>query len=225
MFTVIVPTRGRPWNLADLLVAWELTTGLGSTRLHVVVDGEEGETLAGYQEVAANHAADWWTIEYAERRRLGGVLNAVAPRFAELGDVGFMGDDHRPRTKGWDRRVQEVLDGTPLSVVYGNDLHQGETLPTAVFMDGRIVTTLGYMVPPGLVHLYVDNFWKDLGERLGTLCYLPDVIIQHQHPHAGSSADDDGYREVNSRQRYREDGRRYRLYMAREFERAVRGLV
>jgi hypothetical protein len=41
------------------------------------------------------------------------------------------------------------------------------------------------MCPPALAHYYIDNAWRDLGERTGQIRYMPDVIVRHHHP-AGS---------------------------------------
>lgn len=211
MITVIVPTRGRPHSIGPLVEAWLDTRTLKSTHLHVVVDGEEGETLEAYAEARDAMWEPWWSIDYAPRRRLAGTLNAVAPRIS--GHVGFMGDDHRPRTKGWDERIAETLAETPLGVVYGDDRIQGQRLPTAVVLHADIVPTLGFMVPPGMVHLYVDDYWKLLGERLGTLRYLPDVVIEHLHPTAGTAPSDAGYAEVNHWERYAADHARFREFV------------
>jgi hypothetical protein len=67
-----------------------------------------------------------------------------------------------------------------------------------VVISSVIIRALGYMVPPGLEHLYLDDFWKRLGQDLGHLEYLPDVIIEHCHPNAGKATWDDGYERVNS---------------------------
>jgi hypothetical protein len=131
-------------------------------------------------------------------RRLGPILNALAvaaaPRYEA---VGTLGDDHRPRTPGWDRRLMTALAGRP-GVAYGDDLFQGPLLPTAVVISSAVILALGYMVPPGVMHLYMDNFWLRLGHDLGVLEYCPDVIIEHVHPSAGKAEWDDGYARVNS---------------------------
>lgn len=82
-------------------------------------------------------------------------------------------------------------------------------------MDSEIVRRLGYMVPPTIQHLYIDNYFKTLGEWLGTLAYLPNVIIEHMHPHAGKADMDDGYRQVNSREAYRSGRDAYNAYVKR----------
>jgi len=83
-------------------------------------------------------------------------------------------------------------------VVYGNDLFQGANLPTAAFLNSSLVQALGYMAPPVLKHLYADNFWMGLGQRLGGLVYLDDVVIEHMHPIASKGTWDEGYTRVNA---------------------------
>lgn len=112
--------------------------------------------------------------------------------------IGFMGDDHRPRTKGWDAEFLTELQKMQTGIVYGNDLIQGENLPTAVAMTSDIIETLGYMVPPNMKHMWLDNYWKELGQKTGILRYRPDVIIEHLHPIAGRAPWDDGYLAVNA---------------------------
>lgn len=69
--------------------------------------------------------------------------------------------------------------------------------------------TLGYFNPPGCDHLYLDNAWKLIGERLGTLRYLPDVVIEHVHYVNGKAPQDALYAEVNDESMYRHDGAAY----------------
>lgn len=105
-------------------------------------------------------------------------------------------DDHWPVTPGWDRLYLNALDalgGT--GVVYGNDLHQGERLPTVPGLSADIVRELGWYAPPQLGHLFCDNYWLELGRRSGRLSYMPDVIIEHRHPDAGKASNDDTYQQ------------------------------
>jgi hypothetical protein len=211
VITVITPSRGRPQNIVELVAAWEATR-TGDSILEVIVDDDDSH-LAEYQQVAALNARWWWALTVGPRRRLGPTLNDLAPLRAQHGHVGFMGDDHRPRTVGWDARIDNTLDVLPLGVVYGDDLIQRQNLPTAVFLHQDLVTRLGFMVPPRQIHLYLDDFWKLLGERLGTLTYCPDVVIEHLHPTAGTAPPDAGYAEANSGEMYAADGARFRQFV------------
>lgn len=192
---VIVPTRGRPENVARLEQAIKDTETSRADFLYIV--DHDDPKAKKYVRMGLNRL-----IVIHDRLRLGGTLNWAARKYADLYDaIGFMGDDHLPRTEAWDLRVLEALDvetGQAPRVVYGNDLLQGANLPTAVFMHSRIIRALGYMVPPGMIHLYLDNFWKDLGQSLNGLVYLPEVVIEHMHPVAGKADWDERYAEVNA---------------------------
>lgn len=211
MIACIVPSRGRPGNIVELVEAWRDTVTIdvfGETfmQLYVYVDDDD-PTLAEYQAIEMPR---WAVLRVGPRLRLGGTLNEAIKILGNItASVGFMGDDHRPRTVGWDRLIAEALDARKLGVVYGNDLVQGRNLPTAVFLDSRIVRTLGWMVYPGMIHLFFDNLWKRLGEELGTLTYLNDVVIEHCHPIAGKADWDDGYQEVNSTETWTHDEQLY----------------
>lgn len=208
---VIVPSRGRPHNIAELIEAWMETDA--TAHLWVWVD-EDDPVVDEYRAI---ELPNWASLTVGPRLRLGPTLNLVAQFAIIYTDVvGFMGDDHRPRTVGWDQRLFDAaLASAPTpGIAYGNDLVQGENLPTAVFMDAWVVGALGYMVPPGMTHLYLDDFWKLLGQRLGTLTYLPDVVIEHCHPTAGTAPNDQGYAEVNHPSMYAHDKAIFDEYVA-----------
>jgi glycosyltransferase involved in cell wall biosynthesis len=208
---VIVPSRGRPANVAELIVAWRQTRSYAD--LLIVVDDDD-ETLEEYR-AAVDGAPSWVRFEVAPRKRLGPTLNDFALKNADDYDIiGFMGDDHRPRTFRFDTRFAggiAALGG--VGITYGNDYIQGVNLPTAVWMSSCIIETLGFMVPPGMIHLYLDDFWKALGMRLQRLAYLNDVIIEHMHPVAGKAQWDERYAEVNSGEMYENDGRLFQEYL------------
>lgn len=192
---VVVPSRGRPQNVARLQQAWQDTGAVAE--LLVLIDDDDPEIHA-YEALGL----DW--LEVDKRQRIGPLVNEWAPVLASRFDViGFMGDDHCPRTAHWDRRILEA--STPWTVVYGDDLLQGERLPTAAFQGSGLIRTLGRFNPPGCDHLYLDNYWMTLGQRLGTLRYLPDVVIEHLHYINGKATEDALYREVNAAAMYTHD--------------------
>jgi hypothetical protein len=153
---------------------------------------------------------------------MNGTLNAAAVENANKYEyIGFMGDDHRTRTPGWDEKVIEALQDH--NVVYGNDLIWGEGLPTAVFLRSEVVQKLGYMAPPELIHLYLDNFWLELGKAT-SIKYLPDVIIEHLHPSVGKAQWTDSYKEVNDQALYQADEKAFKNYLETRFEDDLRKL-
>lgn len=196
---VIVPTRGRPQNAARLQRAFAETDSLNAVPMFVV-DADDPE-LPGYLARVGVGEITHILVHDSDAAGTGmtGPLNYAAGILShEYDALGFMGDDHMPRTAGWDAHVLGALAGPGPAVVYGNDLLQGERLPTAAFMPSRLVRALGFMAPPVLGHLYVDNFWMELGLRTGGLRYLPDVVIEHLHPAAGKAGMDARYAAVNA---------------------------
>ena len=207
---MVVPTRGRPESIKPIIRAWDQTEA--RCYLLFAVDDDD-ERLADYEAVLAavqRPGVVGYTV--GPRRRLAGTLNEVVRLFSPgFKAVGFMGDDHRPRTPGWDSRFAVCLSGG-VGVVYGNDLLVGAKFPTAVMMTSDIPRTLGYMCPPGLVHLCLDLVWKDWGEGIGRITYLDDVVIEHLHPANGKAKMDAGYEEANSSERVATDSRAYLDY-------------
>lgn len=206
---VLVPSRGRPQNIQRLVDGFSDTVAdLVNTKLVVGVDDDD-VTKDEYLKISA----PFLEIVVGPRLRLAGTLNEIAEQRMDSYDIlGFMGDDHLPRTQGWDNRIREAM--IPLGVVYGNDLIQGPNLPTEVFLDSEIVRRLGYYVPRGFIHLFLDNTWKTWGEQTGTLRYLDDVVIEHLHFINGKAEHDAGYVEVNSSEVWSADEARYHEYVS-----------
>lgn len=211
---VIVPTRGRPEAAQELINEFYAKAPLAYSTLVFGVDEDDPE-LSRYEEVFHNDFPGSYVI--GPRLRMNGTLNFIAPFVAEeYKYIGFMGDDHRPRTEHWDYKFIQELEAYT-SIAYGNDLIQGVNLPTAVFMTSDIVETLGYMAPPELTHLYLDNFWKDLGEKLEIITYHDKIIIEHLHPSVGKAEWDEQYKEVNAMEMYNKDCTAYSKYKETRF--------
>lgn len=196
---VIVPSRGRPGNIARLWQAWQDT---GATAdLLVVVDGDP-DNMDAYRATGAPIFVQDTNLGLVGTLNRHGVANA-----GRYDAIGFMGDDHCPRRPvAWSDRICSILaDLAPVGIAYGDDLDHRRDLPTAVFMTAPIIATLGYMAPPTLWHLYCDTYWRKLGNRLGRLRRLDDVVIEHMHYKPGKAPRDAGYRRVNSPAQYAAD--------------------
>lgn len=209
---VIIPTRSRPHAIPEIMQAWDDTGATADVLFCVDKDDPE---LAAYKQQAKALADDSRVrFVFWARRRLVGTLNQAAVKNADsYRFLAFMGDDHRPRSadRPWDERFRECLGGGP-GIVYGNDLLQGENLPTQCAMTSDIIRAIGYMAPPELTHLAVDNFWLDLGRAADCIRYLPDVVVEHMHPIAGKSEWTEGHLRVNAQSMYGRDLAQYALY-------------
>ena len=218
---VIVPSRGRPQNIKDLIYAMNQTKTTAD--LWVVCDDDDPE-LAGYQALGIENLLIFDRTQKGMARPLNLAVRSILQSH-KYSHFAFLGDDHRPRTMYWDLDFTNVLD-QGLGMVYGNDLFQGENLPTAIGMHGTIVRELNGMVPEGLFHLYLDNFWKQIGLDIGALTYLPETIIEHMHPLAGKAQVDQGYVDVNAPEIYDADKIVFDAYIdSDEYRALVRRLI
>jgi hypothetical protein len=200
---VVVPSRGRPKNAARLAQAFIDTQT--EADLYFIIDNDDPK----WNEYAKNEnikclPADNKTGGCANSLNTGAVYLLDFAKFPLYNYFVFMGDDHLPRTQNWDKAFIQAL-GINTGIVYGNDLLQGENLPTAFGMSRDVVMELQGMTFPGCIHLFFDNFVKQLGIDLNYLKYLPDVIIEHLHPVAGKAEMDEGYARVNQPKWYEED--------------------
>jgi hypothetical protein len=185
---LIVPTRGRPEKVQEFYD--EFIKHSSITDLIFGIDEDDDSV---YPEL------DKARYEVNPRLRMCGTLNLIANKYAnDYEYIAFLGDDHRIRTNDWDVILTNGIADKKYGITYGDDLLQGHQLPTAVLLKSEIVKTLGYMAPPVLIHLYLDNFWRDLGNKIDSLVYNANVIIEHMHYSNGKSDADELYLEVNS---------------------------
>jgi hypothetical protein len=205
---VIIPTRGRPDNAVALEQAF-VDTNTTAKRVYVVDFSDELR-----KEYSYKLPVESVIMIHNETKGMAYPLNYVAREFlGEFDNFAFMGDDHRPRTANWDQLfVEELYSGS--DIVYGNDLFQGSSLPTAVAMSSQIVKELRGMVPDTQRHLYLDNFWLKLGQDLGKIKYMPEVIIEHCHAFNGKAPMDENYARVNAPEIYAADKVAYDNYIA-----------
>lgn len=202
---IIVPSRGRPGNVAELIS-------------YVREYSEISDICFGFDEDDESEytPVDGVNFHRLPRTRIGGTVNALARIYArQYKYLAFLGDDHRPKTHGWDSKLIEPIALKP-GFSYGNDLLQGKNLPTAAVMSSSIINSLGFMVPPVLKHFYFDNFWMDMGNEIGSLHYFDDVIIEHHHPAANKSSVDETYSQAWSV--LDEDREAYSLYLMGQFK-------
>lgn len=226
---VIVPSRGRPQAVLGMAEAFRQTCTAATDLLWAVDDDDAclEQYTAAVSAFAYGPAALPMRVGVADApSTMVGTLNTAA-RMVVADEpakaIAFMGDDHRPRTKGWDTAYLEALERLP-GFVYGNDLIQGANLPTQVAMSAEVVRALGHMAPPTLTHLYVDNYWLSLGRATGCITYLPDVVVEHRHPVAGKAEWDAGYQRVNDPAMYDRDAAAFAAYWREHGDRDVRAV-
>jgi hypothetical protein len=203
---LVCVTRNRPEGAQAVYETWR-ETSTGESELWIAIDEDQSSL---YPRIPGVH------YDVRPRKRMIPRFNELAIDLAkEYAHVGFLGDDHRIRTSGWDEKVLDAMDANNgWGIVYGDDKLQGEALATAAVVSSNIIRTLGYICPVGLAHLCMDSFWMDIGRDTGCLKYLPDVVIEHMHWSNGKAEKDAGYHALNDI--ITPDAKRYDLWLKNE---------
>lgn len=213
---VVLPSRGRPHNMARLWKAMQDTCE-GDTTIRVGLD-EDDETRDAYPQGP----------QYEVRAGMQGLvtewINALAvPRVDDYHYIGHFGDDCVPRTPGWDVQIMKALEDTPFA--FGDDMEYDQrpegSLCTHVFMRSEIIRKLGYFGPPSIKHMYVDLAWMTWGHVAG-ITYLPEVQIEHMHFLEGKAPFDESYQR--SRQGISQGLTALNRYVENKLERDIRRL-
>lgn len=221
---IITPSRGRPERLAEMFAAVERTVQM-SVEVHVGLDDDDDSGYLDGNYGVSREAGTFDVITArGPRRSLSAWTNDLA-RFALEGPnppryLASLGDDHLPRTPGWDRILIERIEHNMLGpgFAYGNDLLQGGALPTAWVVSAEVVRALGWMMLPACRHMYVDAAVRELGRAADRLWYEPEVIIEHVHPMTGKTPWDSSYRESNAPERYDEDRQAFERWVDGQLE-------
>lgn len=222
---ILIPSRGRPQNIEDLLFSCRETGfNFDKNKIYVIIDDDD-EMINDYHQAAGRDAS---VIVYKrEGKGMAKPLNKAVKEYgAYSNNLMFMGDDHRPRTDFWDQRIIDALGELKTGLVYPNDMFQGKNLATCVAMTSSVAEAMGWaMVPPNMIHLYLDNFWMRLGNDIRALKYLEDVVVEHLHPIAGKAQWDEGYKEVNAQEVYSADEKAFSAYIqSEEYQKLVKVL-
>ena len=196
----VLPTRGRPKSLARFIEAWKATGA--STPVMVRLDSDDPD-LVNYIEISRSAN---FTCNIGPRRGVSRSMNEVYEIYPDEPWYGLLADDLLPTTPGWDIQLVQVA-GTH-SIAYPNDLGKLPDLPTHPCVGGDLVRAIGWFGFPATQHYFVDTVWQYLGEQLGNIHRLDDVIVEHLHHSTGKSAFDQTYTE--STEKWKNDKRAYR---------------
>ena len=196
---IVVPSRGRPANLGRLLDAVHATRQL-DTHVHAGVDWDD-PLLDEYETVMKEHGTPGRDrMDVGPRKGLAAWTNDIAARWAgEYPFLASFGDDHLPKTRGFDRALtRAITDMGGTGFAYPWDGIRTD-IPEAIVMSSNIVQALGWMANPACKHFWIDDTWADLGNGAGCIAHLRAVVVEHVHPDVGKAAGDATYSESNQK--------------------------
>lgn len=162
------PSRGRPQEAHQVLKSFQSTVSNKDGRLVFLVDNDD-PTQYDYP--------NGWVALRNPTGDPTGPLNYWAMRSASP-VLGFMGDDSRFETPGWDLKVIDALS-TP-GFAWGMDGTSNRPWPSTCFISREIVRALKYMVPPTLRRGFFDVAWVQLANATNTTRVI-DAMFRHDN--------------------------------------------
>ena len=189
---VLVPSRGRPQNVARLVEACGKTCRANTV---LVFGFDDNDPCKAANIDAAGDAL----VSTGTRAGLGKWTNRLIVPYLLSDDpppyLASIGDDMVPVTDGWDEQLIGGIERMGGGFAYPNDRRRHD-VPEAVVISTPIVRALGWMCPPGIDHWYLDNVWRDLAVGAGCLLYCGDVIVEHRHPNVTGLPGDATYNDA-----------------------------
>jgi hypothetical protein len=189
----LLPSLDRPGNLARFFSAWRKTQA--STPGMVLVDeADDARHLAEY--LAIELPIGWhWRVTPAAAVSQGDKIRAVWDEVKDCAWLGLVGDDCIPETPNWDRQLLDQLHR--FGMVSCDDCWQApQRVGNCWIVSGPLIRLAGYLFPPGLQHLYVDDVWEEIGRAAQCWRVRMNVRVRHAHVLKGEAAADDTHRRV-----------------------------
>jgi hypothetical protein len=180
----LLPSRRRIEKLSKFFEA-AIANGMATPGAVLVQREELAELKAGYDSIKLPGN---WRILPTVADGFGDKFREVWAGVSDLDWIGIACDDLRPSTIGWDRLLLAHLNGK--NVVSCDDGQQGNVRMAGItIFSGALLRAIGYIYPPGFWHTYVDNVWEDIGRTTGCWNYVPEVLVQHDHPFVNQKID------------------------------------
>lgn len=145
--------------------------------------------------------ANWTMHHEPEWGSLQASLQWVFNTYPDATQYGWLADDTRPRTHGWDVALEEAtgdwgltyardlwLSETPVEL---SNLQAGWNLSSGLCWGGDLVRAVGWWALPGVRQAGIDTAWTEIVRPLGLHSYIAAVTVEHLHYKAGKRPKDD----------------------------------
>lgn len=183
------PTFERPKRLQELAEAWEKTA-----------QGEPLFVRVWNQDKFKKEyfSMDWprtWTLYESPAQWCGEALQEFFRLHPDEQQYGFIGDDVIPCTDNWPEILSVAAGDWYLA--YPNDTIQRHGLATHFLLGGELLRTLGWWVPEGFKHHYLDQVLQNIAVNAGLARFCPEVTFYHKHQLKGRAENDHVYRKAD----------------------------
>lgn len=220
---VLCPTRSRPKQCKAMVESFLQNSEISTLRLCLDMDDP---CLEEYRDTVCKGVS--YTIDFPKTTTQ--IINSNWQYSCECFRwFCVTNDDFVYLTPHWDRKLTSTIKlHGGIGIAYGNDLLQGQRMPTTSVISREIVEALGWLQMPDLTHLFGDTVWQTIGLNAKCLHYRDDVIIEHRHFFGRKALQDEIYLKTNSKAMYDKDTLAYIKWhtaQAKEDIEKVRSLI
>ena len=158
-----------------------------------------------------------WITVVGERKPIVQIFNDGFRLFPEEPWYACVADDLICGPEGWDTELAKTCGRD--KIAWGQDGINGHTNCCVGFIGGDLTRKIGWTMYPGLNHLYADNIWFNIQERLKIGVFRPSIYTEHQHWSTGKQPYDQTARE----RKIENDQATYEVFMS-HFDEFIEGL-
>ena len=191
MISLLLPTRGRPHMMRELVAAYRNNShNKNQNELLIYLQNDDiklVEYVNLFREIGLKQDTDFFIKDPYPTGHMWNILADKAK-----GDLlCLMGDDVIIETPGWDIKIEEAAKKYEdnIFVITQNDGRSDKNnlgCPHPI-VHKRWKEILGFFMPPMFMHRYLDTYTMKLAKELGRYIQLPDVMFAH---HKGSVKQD-----------------------------------
>lgn len=208
---VMVGSRGRPQNVQRCFAHLKATSHISDFMLLINEDQRDlYEDIDGVTTVVV--PASYGTTSCAKGNYL--IDQKLHQRYFTL---SYIDDDCVVETDGWDLLLTLPLKAKGYGVSWGNDGIQNGRVPTKGTVTTNLLDVFGWLCIPGLIHLFIDDFWARVGYELHSAHYAPHVLMTHHHWLNKKADMDATYMENSTREVWAHDEKVFNDYMTGQF--------
>ncbi len=173
---IILPTRGRAGGKLQRCLRALKETGTTTPGLIAVAEDDWRTNKDAYAKTEIPPGWNFFVGDYPDTAT---ATEAVRARFPDAAFYIWFTDDNIAETPEWDRLLVSHLTGNNIvSTAFGE---KSSRMNGAIAFSGDLIRAIGYIYPPGLKHLFLDDVFEEIGRMTGCWQVLPDVMVRHYH--------------------------------------------
>jgi hypothetical protein len=146
-----------------------------------VIDYESKKAL--YDELKATHLLPNWEFRITNGVTMAAKIREVWPEIESLNLdwIQLMNDDHYVVTPQWDERLSSQILGTNFITCSDRWMAPMKAAGATMISMGLIKVWGFPIFPPGLEHLFIDDFFEVVGNHTGCWDIDMSVVVLHKH--------------------------------------------